>query len=86
MLLGKRRRPMLALGAGAVLVAADALFGGSIALVLVLFDLLFSAGLFASARARTTVTTAVFVLIGTASVVAAWPPARSGSRCSSPSN
>jgi signal transduction histidine kinase len=35
----------------------------------VLFDLLFSAGLFAGARARTAVMTGVFVLIGTASVV-----------------
>jgi signal transduction histidine kinase len=68
-MLGKRRRPMLALGAGAVVAAADLALGGSIALVLVLFDLLFSAGLFASARARAAVTTAVFVIIGTATVV-----------------
>jgi signal transduction histidine kinase len=68
-MLGKRRHPMLALGVGVVAVTADLLLGGSIALVLVLFDLLFSAGLFASARARTAVTTAVFVVIGTASVV-----------------
>jgi signal transduction histidine kinase len=37
--------------------------------VLVLFDLLFSAGQFASARARAALTTAVFVVIGTTSVV-----------------
>jgi signal transduction histidine kinase len=37
--------------------------------VLVLFDLLFSAGQFASPRARTAVITTVFVLIGTATVV-----------------
>jgi signal transduction histidine kinase len=60
---------MPALGAGAVLATADTLLGGSIGLVLVLFDLLFSAGLFATARARTAVTTAVFVLVGTAGVV-----------------
>ena len=48
---------------------ADLALGGSIALVLVVFDLLFSAGQFATARARTAVTTAVFVIIGTASVV-----------------
>ena len=68
-MLGKRRRPMPALGAGTVVVAADWSLGGSVALVLVLFDLLFAAGQFASARARATVTTAVFVTIGTASVV-----------------
>jgi signal transduction histidine kinase len=68
-MLGKRRHPMLALGAGVVAVVADLALGGSIAMVLVLFDLLFSAGLFASARARAAVTTAVFVVIGTASVV-----------------
>jgi signal transduction histidine kinase len=68
-MLGKRRHPMLALGCGAVVVVADFALGGSIAVVLVLFDLLFSVGQFASARARTAVTTAVFVIIGTASVV-----------------
>jgi signal transduction histidine kinase len=68
-MLGKRRRPVLALGVGAAAATADLVLGGSIALVLVLFDLLFSAGLFASVRGRTTVTTVVFVVIGTASVV-----------------
>ena len=68
-MLGKRRRPVLMLGVGVVATVADLLLGGSIAIVLVLFDLLFSAGQFASARARTAVTTAVFVVIGTTSVV-----------------
>jgi len=68
-MLGKRRHPMAALGAGVAAVTADLALGGSIALVLVLFDLIFSAGQFASDRARTAVTTAVFVVIGTASVV-----------------
>jgi signal transduction histidine kinase len=68
-MLGKRRHPMIALGAAVVLVVADLALGGSIALVLVLFDLLFSAGQYASAQARAAVTTAVFVVIGTASVV-----------------
>ncbi len=68
-MLGKRRHPVLALGAGAATVAGDLVLGGSIALVLVLFDLIFSVGLFASARARAAVTTVVFVVIGTASVV-----------------
>lgn len=68
-MLGKRRHPLPALLAGVTITAADLAFGGSIALVLVLFDLIFSAGLFASARGRATVTSVVFVLIGTASVV-----------------
>ena len=68
-MLGKRRRPVLALGIGTVAALADLALGGSIALVLVMFDLIFSVGLFAADRARTAVTTAVFVVIGTASVV-----------------
>ena len=68
-MLGKRRRPVLALGVGAAAAGADLALGGSIALVLVLFDLLFATGQFASARARAAVTTVVFVLIGTATVV-----------------
>ncbi len=67
--LGKRRHPILALAAGALFFGADLLFGGSVAMVLVLFDLIFAVGLYASARARTAVTSVVFVLIGTASVV-----------------
>ncbi|GAA4935561.1 sensor histidine kinase [Actinoplanes utahensis] len=68
-MLGKRRHPMLALGAGTIAFAADAVLGGSVAMILVIFDLLFSAGQFASARARAAVTTTVFVVIGTTSVV-----------------
>jgi signal transduction histidine kinase len=68
-MLGRRRHPMIALGAGTVACAADMALGGSVAFVLVMFDLLFSVGRFASARARAVVTTVVFVLIGTASVV-----------------
>ena len=68
-MLGKRRRPVAALGVGALVVVADLLLGGSMAVSLVFFDLLFSVGQFASARARAAVTTAVFVLIGTVSVV-----------------
>ncbi len=67
-MLFKRKHPMLALGSGVLFVAADACLGGSVAMVLVLFDLLFSAGLYAGARARTAVMTAVVVVIGTASV------------------
>ncbi|GAA0498292.1 two-component sensor histidine kinase [Paractinoplanes deccanensis] len=68
-MLVKRGRPVLALLIGVVASLADLALGGSIAMVLVLFDLIFSVGLFASARARRAVTTAVFVVIGTAGVV-----------------
>ncbi|GIF16594.1 sensor histidine kinase [Actinoplanes teichomyceticus] len=68
-MLGKRRHPVPALVAGTVAMVADLLLGGSVALVLVLFELLFSVGLFASGRARTAVGSAVFVAVGTISVV-----------------
>ncbi|MEV4347429.1 histidine kinase [Actinoplanes sp. NPDC049596] len=68
-MLGKRRHPLPALGVGVLAALADLALGGSIALVLVLFDLIFSVGQFASDRARRAVTTAVFVIIGTAGVV-----------------
>jgi signal transduction histidine kinase len=68
-MLGKRRHPLLALGVGTAAAGVDLALGGSIALVLVMFDLIFSVGQFASARARAAVTTVVFVVIGTASVV-----------------
>ncbi|GGR22767.1 two-component sensor histidine kinase [Actinoplanes ianthinogenes] len=68
-MLGKRRHPLAALGVGTAATVADGVIGGSVALVLVLFDVLFAVGQHASARARTAVTTAVFVMIGTAGVV-----------------
>ncbi len=68
-MLVKRRRPVVALGVGGLMFTADVVTGGSIAMVLVIFDLLFSVGQFASARARTTVMTVVFVTVGTLSVV-----------------
>ncbi|MEU4164590.1 histidine kinase [Actinoplanes sp. NPDC026670] len=68
-MLAARRHPMLALGAGTCAFAVDLVLGGSIAFILVIFDLLFSVGRFASPRARAAVTTAVFVLVGTVSVV-----------------
>ncbi|HWS36628.1 MAG TPA: histidine kinase [Actinoplanes sp.] len=65
----KRRFPAAVLAAGTALFAVDLLLGGSIAVILVMFDVLFAVGRYASARARNAVTTVVFVLIGTASVV-----------------
>jgi signal transduction histidine kinase len=68
-MLFKRRHPVVALSCGALAVAIDTVLGGSLAMVLVLFELLFSAGLYASARARTTIMSCVVVIIGTVSVV-----------------
>ncbi|MEV4276574.1 sensor histidine kinase [Actinoplanes xinjiangensis] len=68
-MLGSRRRPMAALAAGTCAFAVDLVIGGSIAFILVMFDLLFAVGRFASPRARAAVTAAVFVLVGTATVV-----------------
>ncbi|SDT30147.1 sensor histidine kinase [Actinoplanes derwentensis] len=67
--LAKRRHPTVALVAGTLCLGVDVLLGGSIAVVLVMFDLIFAVGLFASTRARTAVTGVIFVLIGTATVV-----------------
>ncbi|WP_152364293.1 sensor histidine kinase [Microlunatus speluncae] len=48
----KRRHPVLALALGAVLTAADALIGGSVGMLLVIFDLLFAAFRYGAPRAR----------------------------------
>lgn len=67
-MLGKRRQPMLALGAGAALLAVDVLLGGSLGTVLVLVDLLYAAGLYASPRARRALLVVVVALILTSTV------------------
>jgi signal transduction histidine kinase len=53
-------------------VLADVGLGGSVAIVLVLFDVMFAVGLYGSARARRALMTAVFVFIGTSSVLTAF--------------
>lgn len=70
-MLVKRRHPVAALTVGLLVVLADLALGGSLAFVLVLFDLMFAVGLYGSARARTGLMTAVFVFIGTSTVLAA---------------
>jgi signal transduction histidine kinase len=70
-MLVKRYRPLAALSVGLLVVLADLALGGSLAIVLVLFDLMFAVGLYGSARARTGLMTAVFVLIGTSTVLTA---------------
>ena len=51
LMLGKRRRPVAALLAGAALFAADVSLGGSLGMLLVLFDLVYGAALYAGPRA-----------------------------------
>ncbi|WP_265521648.1 sensor histidine kinase [Oerskovia flava] len=52
LLLVKRSRPMLALGAGLLLMGVDLWWGGSLAMMLVLWDLLYAAALWSSPTAR----------------------------------
>jgi signal transduction histidine kinase len=70
-MLVKRRHPVAALTVGLLAVLADVGLGGSVAIVLVLFDVMFAVGLYGSARARTGLMTGVFVFIGTSSVLTA---------------
>ena len=70
-LLVKRRHPVAVLGVCVLVVLADVGLGGSLAIVMVLFDAMFSVGLYGSARARAGLATAVFVIIGTATVLTA---------------
>ncbi|WP_139122949.1 sensor histidine kinase [Cellulosimicrobium cellulans] len=52
LILVKRRHPMLALAGGVVVMLVDLAWGGSLALTLVLWDLLYAAALWARPRAR----------------------------------
>jgi signal transduction histidine kinase len=70
-LLVKRRHPVPVLGVCVLALLADVALGGSLAIVLVLFDAMFAVGLYGSARARAGLATAVFVIIGTATVLTA---------------
>ncbi|CAM3494552.1 sensor histidine kinase [Occultella aeris] len=70
-MLGKRRHPIAALIAGAAVLAVDTVMGLSLGVMLVFIDLLYSAALFASARAvRVLLTTAAAIIAGSA--LAAW--------------
>ncbi|WP_127792188.1 sensor histidine kinase [Agromyces sp. LHK192] len=51
-MLGRRRHPMIALTAGTTLFAADLAIGGTLGMLFVFFDLIYSAAFWASARAR----------------------------------
>jgi signal transduction histidine kinase len=70
-LLVKRRHPVAVLGVCVLAVLADVAIGGSFGSVLVLFDAMFAVGLYGSARARAGQASAVFVVIGTATVMTA---------------
>lgn len=69
-MLGKRRRPLLALAAGLVLLAVDLALGGSLGTLLVVLDLLYSAALFSSRTGRQVLVVAAWSLVGVAAAVA----------------
>lgn len=50
--LAKRHRPMLALGGGVLVTALDVIWGGSLAVMLVLWDLLYAAAMWSGPTAR----------------------------------
>ncbi|WP_336707904.1 sensor histidine kinase [Oerskovia sp. USHLN155] len=67
-LLAKRRHTALALVGGTVAVVADVLIGGSLSMLLVLWELLFACGLYGSRRLRAVVNVVVTVLVVAAAV------------------
>ncbi|WP_051702903.1 sensor histidine kinase [Oerskovia turbata] len=67
-LLVKRRRTALALVGGTLVVVADFLIGGSLSILLVLWDVLFACGLYGSRRLRTVVNVVVTLLVAVAAV------------------
>lgn len=67
----KRRWPVAVLAAGVALFAVDAWLGGSVGVVVVLVDLLYSAALLASARAAAAVATVVGA-VGAAGALVVW--------------
>ena len=69
-MLGKRRRPLLALLAGLVLLAVDAALGGSLGTVVVVLDLLYSAALFSSRTGRQVLVVVAWTLVAAAAVTA----------------
>jgi len=67
-LLAKRRHTALALAGGTLVVVADFLIGGSLSVLLVLWELLFACGLYGSKRLRTVVNVVVTALVVVAAV------------------
>ncbi len=64
----KRRHPMIALSIGGLMLVGDATMGGSIGVLLVIFDLLFAAFRYGSSRARRVISWVVALTIATAAV------------------
>lgn len=69
-MVGKRRRPLLALLGGLVLLAVDTALGGSLGTVVVVLDLLYSAALFSSRTGRQVLVVTAWCLVGVSAVVA----------------
>jgi len=69
-MVGKRRRPLLALLVGLVLLAVDTALGGSLGTVVVVLDLLYSAALFSSRTGRQVLVVTAWCLVGVSAVVA----------------
>lgn len=69
-MLGKRRRPLLALVAGLVLLVADLALGGSLGTLVVVLDLLYSAALFSSRTGRRVLVVTAWSLVVVAAAVA----------------
>ncbi|MBD7981505.1 two-component sensor histidine kinase [Oerskovia sp. Sa1BUA8] len=67
-LLAKRRHTALALAGGTLVVVADLMIGGSLSVLLVLWELLFACGLYGSKRLRTVVNVVVTLLVVAAAV------------------
>ncbi|MFF2620398.1 sensor histidine kinase [Oerskovia jenensis] len=71
LLLAKRRHTALALVGGLVVLLADIAIGGSLSVLLVLWELLFASGLYGSRRLRRVVNVVVTVLVAAAAVATA---------------
>ncbi|NOV95789.1 histidine kinase [Isoptericola halotolerans] len=70
LILAKRTHPLLALAGGVSVTLVDLAWGGSLAILLVLWDLLYAAALWSSRRARTALWTTAAVLSVAGAVVA----------------
>ncbi|WP_277207607.1 sensor histidine kinase [Isoptericola croceus] len=76
LILAKRTHPLLALTGGVAVTLLDLVWGGSLAILLVLWDLLYAAALWSSRRARTALWTGA-VLVSLAGAVVAGEATRS---------
>ncbi|MCU1407861.1 MAG: hypothetical protein JWQ43_4164 [Glaciihabitans sp.] len=70
-MLGERRWPVLAFGVGTIAFAVDVALGGSLAMTIVWWDLLYAVGLYAGRRWRLAITGTLITVTAALSVVAA---------------